>query len=197
MALVTQNITAVRSYSPFEGMSERQRLRTAVPRGMVRFNFNGVLTAKPVNDDIVVNITGSLPPSFAYVISDMSYQLEVDTASDWAPFARFRIFNGLPNGEPGNEQVALFNMTLFNPGVAIAAAQRVLEFSMGSLREWYPTPIVRTPGAAGLSFTLRVGNGIDAVQAAGTQFFNLNFYQYELNQAVRFPLNFPLPVGIR
>jgi len=197
MALVTQDVGPVRSYSPFEGMSEAQRLVTAVPRGLLRFFSDTALDAKPVNDDLVVNITASLPPGFAYVLSSLSYVLAVDRAADFDEFARFRIFNGLPDGDAGNEQVAAFGLSLYIPGQAIAIAQRILNYSGGTPRDWFPQPLVRTKGALGMSFTLQLGNGENTVQAAGTQFFNCAFYQYELNQAVRFPLNFPLPVGIR
>ncbi len=197
MALVTQNITPVRLFSPFEGMSEAQRLVTSVPRGMVRFFSDEALDAKPINDDLVVNITGSLPPAFAYVLSSLSYQLTDDRAEDFTAVTRFRIFNGLPNGIPGNEQVATFNLTSFAPGALISTPQRFLDFSLGSVREWFPQPLVRTQGATGISFTLQLGNGNNTAAAAGTQFFNCAFYQYELNQAVRFPLNSPFPVGIR
>lgn len=197
MALVTLNVTPTRHYSPFEGLSEAQRLVSAVPRGLLRFFSDIAVTAKPINDDLVINITGSLPIGFAYVISSLSYQLAADRAADFSAITRFRMFNALPNGTPGNEQVATFNLTNYGPGAAIAGPQRFLDFSLGSLREWYPQPLVLTQGAAGMSFTLQIGNGSDTAMAEGTQFFNCAFYQYELNQAIRFPLNFPLPVGIR
>ncbi len=178
-------------------MSEARRLQSAVPRGMVRFFSDEAIDAKPVNDDYLLNITGSLPPSFAYILSSLSWSLTVDRAVDFNATTRFRIFNGLPNGTPGNEQVAAFNLANYGFGAAAALAQRILEFTEGSVREWYPQPLVITPGAAGMSFTLQVFNSNNTVMSAGTQFFNCAFYQYELNQAVRFPLNFPQPVGIR
>jgi len=164
---------------------------------MIRFFDATALDAKPVNDDLRVNITGSLPAGFAYIMSSISYVLGVDRAADFDDTARFRIFNGLPQGILGNEQVAAFNLASYIPGQAIAIGQRILDFSRGGPREWFPQPLVRTQGAAGMSFTLEVGNGADTVQAAGTQFFNCAFYQYELNQAVRFPLNSPFPTSIR
>ncbi len=195
MALVTQTITPTSTFTPFEGMSEAQRLTNAVPRGLVRFETRVATAVKPVNDDLLLEITGSLPPNFAYVVSTLSYVIQIDTAADFDNFARLRIFNGLPNAVPGNEQIALFNFSKLLSGVG--TAERVLTYGEGSLREWFPNPIWRTAGAAGISFTLRITNGNNAVMAAGTQFFNMSFYQYDLTQAVRFPLNSPIPVGIR
>lgn len=195
MATVTQNITPIRTFQPFEGLSEAQRLVTSVPRGILRFQSTEAIDAKPVNDDLVVNITCSLPPTFAYVISALNWEVEVDTAEDWTAFVRARVFNGLPNADPGNNQVAAFNFS--NWRFAPLIQRRVLDFSLGSIREWYPQPLVRSPGAAGMSFIVNAGNGNNNVQAAGTQDFNVAFYQYELNQAVRHPLNSPVPVGIR
>lgn len=197
MALVTQNITPVSRYSPFEGMSEQQRLYNSVPRGLLRFFTTEAIDAKPVNDDLLVNITGSLPQGFAYVVSAISWQLTVTTAADFFATVFFRLFNAIPNGEVPNEQVANFNFQDASPSAAIVPANRILDFERGSLREWFPQPLVQTQGAAGMSFTARAFNPSNTVQPAGTQFFNLSFYQYELNQAVRFPLNSPFPVGIR
>ncbi len=201
MALVTQSITVAagtlsRLYAPFEGMSEAQRLVTAVPRGMVRFFSDVALAAKPVNDDLLVEVTGALPGGFAYVISALSYSLTVDRAADFHSNMKFRILAGLPGGPPGNEQNAIFSLGSFVPGSAIAVPTRILAYTFGSLREWYPQPFFNT-SALSISFSLTIGNGSDTVQAAGTQFFSCSFYQYELNQAVRFPLNSPVPVGIR
>lgn len=196
MATTVQNVTPTRFYTPFEGMSEAARLTNAVPRGLIRFESTEALVAKAVNDDLQVNITGSLPRNYAYVISSLSYRITVDTFGDFLDTAGFRIFNGIPNVPPGNEQWALFNFIdqQRNP----SAGTKTLEFTRGSLREWFPNPLWAPSSAAGgASFTLQIANPADAVQAAGTQFFNCSFYQYDLTQAVRYPLNFPFPVGVR
>jgi len=197
VALVTSTLVLTRNYSPFEGMDEATRMRTSIPRGLLRFVSTTAVAAKPVNDDLLVVGTGSLPPGFAYVISSMSWQIIVDRAADFHSTAFFRIFNGLPNGEVPNEQVSMFDFTDQSPTTAIKPNSRILEYSRGCLREWYPQPLVQTKGAAGMSFTVQAFNANNTVQAAGTQFFNCAFYQYELNQAVRFPLNSPIPMGIR
>jgi len=178
-------------------MSEAQRLTNSVPRGMVRFESHNIaLAAKPVNDQIVVNITGSLPDNFAYILSALSYQIAVDTASDWDAVAKFRIFNGIPNVPPANEIWSVYNFELV-PVQSAAVDQRILGYEFGSPRDWFPNPIWRNTLADGLSFTLNTGNGAAAVGAAGLMFFNCAFYQYDLTQAVRYPLNAPFPVGVR
>ncbi len=197
MALVTQTITPARSYSPFEGMSEAQRLVTSVPRGMVRFFTDVAVSAKPVNDDLVLNITGSLPQNFAYILNSVSWNIVVDRAADFFDVTRFRIFNGLPNGTNGSEQVATFNLSDVSPTAAIIANQRVLNFSLGTVTSWFPNVLIPPGPSQAMSFTLSAFNAENTVQAAGTQSFSASFYQYELNQAVRFPLNHPIPVGIR
>ncbi len=196
MAVVTQTVTPVRSYSPFEGMNEAQRLVTAVPRGLVRFDSEVALTAKPVNDSYDLQFTCSLPAGFAHVCSSLNFEIAVDTATDFDAVASGRVFNGLANVPPGNTQFATFAMSNV-PDLVANDPKRILNFSLGSLREWFPNPIVKSPGAAGHSFLLNYHNSAAAVQAAGLLSFHLNVYQYELNQAVRFPLNFPIPVGIR
>lgn len=196
MAVVTQAPQVRVDYSPFEGMNEASRLWSAVPRGLLRFNSITALAAKPVNDSIDLTFTCSLPSGFAYVLSTLSFEIGVDTASDWDAVARGRVFNGLPNAPIGNIQVAPFAMSNV-PNTVAGDPQRVLNFSLGCLGDWYSGVIVRPPAAVGHSFILQYHNSAAAVQAAGTISFNLSVYQYELNQAQRFPLNFPTPVGRR
>ncbi len=197
MAVVTVTITPTRSYSPFEGLSEAQRLVTSVPRGLVRFFSDAAIDAKPVNDQMIVSVTGSLPAGFAYILSSLSWQVIVPRSADWTDLAMFRIFNGLQAAAVPNEQVSLFNLTDLVPQTTLRPNSKILEFTRGSIREWYPQPLVQSKDAAGMSFTLQGYNPTATVDVAGTQFFNAAFYQYELNQAVRFPLNSPLPTAIR
>ncbi len=177
-------------------MSEAVRLVTAVPRGLIRFDTETSLTAKPVNDSYDLQLTCSLPNGFAYVLSQLSFRISVDTASDFDAVASGRVFNGLPNVPTTNTQYAAFNMSSV-PDTVANDPTRVLDYSLGSLNDWFPGPIVRSAEAIGHSFLLNYHNSAAAVQAAGSIFFHMSVYQYELNQAVRYPLNFPLPVGIR
>ncbi len=194
MALVTQTVTPSRAYAPFEGLSEAQRLVSSVPRGMVRFAAEIASTAKPINDDYQLNITGSLPGGFAYVLSSLSFQLQADTSSGFENAVRFRLKNCIPGADPSSE-IAIFELDSFILK-NVSDEQRILNYRLGSLREWFPQPLFSQPGLP-MSFTLDASNGADPAMAAGTMFFHAAFYQYELNQAVRFPLNSPIPVGIR
>lgn len=196
MAVVTQAVNGIRTYAPFEGSSERQRLTTAVPRGMIRFHTNQALAAKPVNDSIDLTMTCSLPPEYAYILAHLTFDISVDTATDWDAFCRFRIFNGAPSAPVSNEQVSSFAMNNV-PNTVAGDPHRILSYSSGGIKEWYPGPIYRTKNAQGLSAILQYHNSAAAVGAAGSMNFHLGFYQFELNQAVRFPLNFPFPVGVR
>lgn len=196
MAVVTQGVTPDRTYSPFEGVTEAVRLVTAVPRGLVRFNSQLALAGKPVNDSVDLTFTCSLPSAFAYVVSSLSFSIAVDTASDWDAVCRFRGFNTLPSVAPGNDQVSVFAMSTY-PGTVAQDPSRVLDFSLGEVRPYFPQPLVRSQGAAGMSLILNYHNSAAAVGGTSVVDFNLAVYQYELNQAVRYPLNFPLPVGIR
>jgi len=196
VAVVTQNVTPGRTYQPFEGMNEATRLQTAVPRGLVRFASETGLSAKPVNDSIDLQLTCTLPGGFAYVISALAFDIEVDTATDWDPVCQGRVFNGI-GGAPigGNTQFSVFNMSNF-PSTVANDPKRILNFSLGDVRTWYPGPVVASY-AAGPTFIINYHNSAAAVMAVGSIFFHMSAYQYELNQAVRYPLNYPIPVGIR
>jgi len=198
MAVVTQTVTPSRSYTPFEGPSEAQRNWSSIPRGMTRFNNLGptvALQAKPVNDSIDLQFTCSLPAGFAYVFSYLSFELQVDTASDWDVFCTCTIFNGIPGGPAGSFPRAVCAMPLV-PDIVANDPRRILDYSLGDVSEWFHTPTIGQ-GAGASTFLLNYHNSAAAVQAAGVIRFHAGFYQYELNQAVRFPLNYPLPVGQR
>ncbi len=196
MALVTQAVTPSRFYTPFEGMTEAHRLVTSVPRGLIKFEAEIASTAKPINDDYQLNITGSLPGGFAHILSSLSFQIQADTSVGFEDAVRFRIFNGIPTGVTNNSQIALFELDSFILK-NVSNEQRILTYRLGSVREWFPQPLWPRPGSNATSFTLDASNGADPAMAAGTILFHIAFYQYELNQAVRFPLNSPIPVGIR
>lgn len=195
MAVVSSVFTPTRSYSPFEGMGEAQRLVTAVPRGMIRFNLAQTLPAKPVNDSQNMQVTASLPAGFAYVFSYCTFEIQVDTASDWDSVCRVTMFNGMPGGPSGTFSRTVANMNS-SPNTVAADPSRIMDYSLGNLAWAFHTPTVGQGGGAS-TFLINYENSAAAVQAAGTVRYNSGFYQYELNQAVRFPLNFPLPVGVR
>lgn len=196
MAVVTQAVTPDRFYTPFEGMPDAVRLRNGVPRGLFRFFSDQSLAAKPVNDTMVINFTMALPPNFAYTLSKITYMLGVDTASDWEDECIIRAFNTMPNVAPGNEQWTTWGMRLHEPGSTLQN-RRVLTYELGTPREFYPTPMWLSEGGVGHSFLLNYANKAAAVQAAGVQFLSLECYQYDLSQAVRYPLNSPLPTTLR
>lgn len=192
MAQVTQDITPLRTYQPFEGISEAARIGSAVPRGIVRFEATPALVLKGINDDLIVNITGSLPLNFAHIVSSMSYGITVDRAADFNAKARFRIFDGIPGGSAGISQLFLLDFLFYSPDGS--EGQAILDVGTNKLREMLPGPIWSRNAP---SFTLQVNNQSNTAQGAGTMFFVIDFYQYDLTQAVRYPLNFPFPVGAR
>lgn len=179
-------------------MSEAMRLRSSVPRGLVRFdtiNAQGSV-AKPVNDSYDLQLTCSLPPGFAYVMSSLNFELAADTISDFDGVCNVRVFNGLPNGPASSTQSAIFEMPVYPNTVALDPS-RILSYSTGSLAWWFHHPLVQTTGTLGMTVLLNFHNSAAAAGAAGVIDFHLALYQYELNQAVRYPLNNPLPVSNR
>ncbi len=198
MAVVTQVIAPARSYSPFEGMSEAQRLASAVPRGLIRFDtvVGQTITAKPINDSYDLQVTCSLPDGFAYILSGLSFQVAVDTISDYDDTCQGRIFNGLPTAAPGGAEHAIFDMTEVASTVALRP-MRILSYGRGTLATWFHHPFTRNLAGTGLSFLINYHNSAAPAAATGLVSFHLSIYQYELNQLVRFPLNYPTPVGSR
>ncbi len=191
MALVIQTEAATETYIPYERPPDNFALWSAIPRGLVSFLVDTQqLDLKPVNDTFLLNITGTLGGNFGYVMMDANLTLNQDRAADWEKFCNF----GLQN-----YYRAPLNLSL---GVSSNWVQDMVTFSgstnlMAQTQAWPTFPIIGTPGSSGIQMTMSAFNATATAAAVGTMNFYASFWQFDLEQIRKFPINSPIPTHSR
>ncbi len=194
MALDIQNIVMTSSYVPYERPPQPYTLWSAIPRGLQSFIVaTALLDAKALNDDALLNLTATLPPNFAYVLNDINFNITQDTAFAWADVCTLNL-QSFYRAEI-NESVALsctwrqdfFLTDIFN------ATNR----SMQVTQPWPSFPMIGTPGTTGIQCVISSGNPADAAALAGTVNAYMSWWQFDLEQVRKYPINSPQPVHAR
>lgn len=193
MATVTDNLTYLSSYLPYERPPDAVSQYSWVPRGVRRFFLAVATTAKPINDDWIAHITATLPDNFAYIPRSLSVSFAVDTCSDVDDRFILRYLNHI-SGQPlgASESFQLINDLVAPVGTDPSRLTRAVnqELAMVTSPVWSlhtGSPTVR----------VTLFNNADAAMAAGFVITHMEFYEYDLTQAQRFPVNAGMPTFSR
>ncbi len=193
MAVVTDNLAYTPSYQAFETPPGAVVINSVVPRGVRRFFFNNVVAAKPVNDQIDVFLTATLPGNFAYIINRFNLSLFSDVASDWDPHVLLRIQNHIPNQPIGVLEEVLLRANLFTNSNDDPRRVVTAESSSSGLHS-FTAPMWAIGGGESFDFRVAMTNQAAAVGAAGFLITHVEFLEYDLTQAQRYFINTPIPV---
>ncbi len=192
MAQVTTAIAMVGSYQPFERPPQNIALWTAIPRGLQSFTINTQsLDAKPINDIHLLSCTATLPPNFGYVFSEVALQISQDVADAWDP--AFLL----------NLQTFYWAPEAVSNGLSISAMLPSLASGFGTVRCFagrtgaFAFPLIGTPGTSGIAINLQATNQAAPAGAAGVVDAYINFWQFDLEQIRKFPINSPVPTSSR
>ncbi len=197
MAIVTVSLVATLSRTVFVKPPDLLRQFTAIPRAIVNFNIlNGVITAKPINDDEELTISMILPTTFAYRWVDLNWSLSQDVANSWLNRSYLEITNGIRNLAGGaTQRHVITNDDLIQiPGGTEMIAARAP--SAGSVSD-IPRYVIQSnpPGSGNAPIvTFKSTNQTDPAGAAGTSNFFASFFEYDIEQAEAFPINNPVTV---
>jgi len=167
-------------------------VNSPVPRGLRRFFFNNDVSAKPVNDQIDLFLTATLPVNFAYIINRFTLELSVDTVSDWDPLVVLRMFNHIPGQPLGVAEHVAVRANLFTP--AGATPTRVVTAESQTSGLWGFTAPMWSVHGGSITFRVAMTNVAAAVGAAGFLTCHTEFLEYDLTQAQRYWINTPVPV---
>lgn len=162
---------------------------TLVPRGVRRFQFQDDTSAKPINDQQNIFLTASLPEGFAYIIQRFTWHYSIGV-TDWDDQIELRLLNHIPGGEIGSAEF-MFLTTAVMAGAGVAAA-RALVAPFSDLRMF--TSPMWAPEVGGFSFRVFATNTGAPATSAGFIISHVEFLEYDLTQAQRFPVNTPIPV---
>ena len=192
MAIVDTIPTLAQSRQPFEKPPQIETMWSPIPRGFLHFALDGaVLDAKPVNDDQHLRISGVLPQGFAYQFVQIGMTIEQDVSASWASRCIMRMVNWTPDAVAGNHLIfSLEDASEFGDAAAVSPVTVLRGLDT---RHSLSHQIMFQPGRGIMSFSLLAVNETDPAGAAGTVDFLASFLEYDLNQAVRFGLQTPMP----
>ncbi len=189
---VTFNVTPIRT--PFERPPDEMTLWSNIPRGLVHFPvIGGTLTAKAINDDEHLRISGALPANFAYQFAQIAFTLTQDVAASWNARPTIRCVNWTPNVSATTQHLVYVLEDAFE--FADASAVDAITVLRGLGEEGshpFGRQMIFSVGGALPSFSFLAVNETDPAGAAGTVDFFMSFFEFDLTQAVRFGLNTPM-----
>ncbi len=193
MALDSQTIAMTPDYVPYERPPQPQTLWSAIPRGLQSFVVpTTILDAKALNDEFDLTLTATLPPNFGYVFMDANFTISQNRAGDW--------------DNRVNLNLQSFYRTTVDDSLALSSSwvqdftlNGVLDLSraMDASQPWPSFPMIGTPGSSGILVRLSAWNTQAAAALAGTVNSYIAFWQFDLEQIRKYPINSPFPVHAR
>lgn len=191
MANVDVTIAMDPTYQPYERPPDPATLWTAIPRGLRGFVVElGILTAKPVNDTETLALTATLPANFAYVFAEISLRLSQDRADDW----RAEYTMNLQSWYQGLTGVSTsFTYPFQVHGLSLDERANGHQ----SMDHCPRAPMWAPRGSSGILINITAANSKAAAAAAGTLSAYVNFWEFDLEQARKYPINAPIPTHSR
>jgi len=192
-ALVTTNITMQPTYLPYERPPDPAALWSAIPRGLRGGIVSGAaLDVKPTSDQQLLTISLTLPAQFAYVFAGIQLGINIDVANDW-------------------EGKYIFNLQQYYQGLSLSSSwnlplEQALKSNLGgetrasgahSMDTLPSFPIYAPRGSSGILISIQAGNANNAAGSAGTVDAFINFWEFDLEQIRKYPINSPIPTHSR
>jgi len=166
-----------------------------MPRALVNFDIlNGVISAKPVNDQQELIIDMVLDPTFAFRFLEVAVSLTQEQAAGWQNFGYLELTNAIRNLEIGATQ----RHVVPNSVVSRVPAGANMWISHPDDAQNMPRYVVqsRAAGAAPV-VTFKAKNTTDPSSTAGTVDFHCSWMEFDIEQAERFPIHWPALVYSR
>ena len=193
MAIDTQTIAMTGSYVPYERPPQNLTLWSAIPRGLQSFLVpTGILDAKALNDSMLLSLTATLPPNFGYVMADLMVTIAQDEAADWNGIFILNLQNYYRAALA--DSVALSGTWA---GTFIAQTDSLLRTTRADDLRGPLSPIIGAPGTSGALVTITLTNPGAAATTGGTVNASIAFWQFDLEQIRKYPINSPTPVHAR
>lgn len=183
MAVVLVGLTPTFTRVPFIKPGDMQRMQTAIPRAIITLVVNaGVVDAKPINDQLTLQVSTVLPRQFAYRLIESEISVHGGGTGTYNDGGEWQVNNGL-RGQPLGVTTRTSMFSLFD-GLSFApiVAQKFWKI------ERNPSYIIQSI-AAGVSPVVdwRVMNNGAAATVAATCNFLATFYEYDIEQVQMFP----------
>lgn len=196
MALVIQTEVGVGVYTPYERPPQPLTLWSAIPRGLQSFLWTAQLDLIGVGDDALLNLNATLPPNFAYVMADCNLTITQSNAGaeavQWAITANLN----LQNFYRASSTLSV-GLSSDWPQDMVRWAQDDSRRTMSLTQPWPRFPIIGSDGTTGVLINLSTFNNAQLARAVGTINGYISFWQFDLEQVRKYPINSPLPTHAR
>ncbi len=197
MAVDVQVAFPVETFTPYERPPDSVALWTAIPRGLVSFIVSAQLDAKAIGDQALLSIPGALPQNYGYVFNEIGWTIVQDVANDWRDRCNLNMQTWY---RQASGPILLGMNANFSFGTQTVSLDNQTRALITSDRTGMPskTPMVAPEGANFIQFNFNAWNG-DTVNAGavGVVDFYLSYWQFDLEQIRKYPINSPLPVQAR
>jgi len=193
MALDIQTIVMTSNYTPYERPPEAYTLWSAIPRGLQTFLVDGqALDVKALNDEALLQLTAILPPNFGYVMQDLNLTIAQNLAENWSTFMNLNLQNFYRAGE--NEALALAGNWVQD---FLGAAQDTSTRASARRQPWPAFPMIGAQQSTGIQVNISTFNNVAAATTIGVVNAYIAFWQFDLEQLRKFPINSPFPTHSR
>ncbi len=193
MALDIQTIDMTGNYVPFERPPQPYTLWSAIPRGLQSFIVDSqALDAKALNDEAFLVMRATLPPNFGYVLADVNMSINQDLAINWTSVCNFNIQNFYRI--PVNISVGMIANFVQD---FLINSQDAQGRSMSVSQAFPSFPMIGSEGTSGVFIQMSAWNNVAAAAAIGTTNAYMSFWQFDLEQIRKYPINSPQPVHAR
>lgn len=158
-------------------------LKSPVPRAIITFNGSDAIAAKSAGDLTNYNLICRPPSGFVYLVRTFGLRFVSDDLVE-----RFNQFGiGIVSDVAGLANNKFFNIA--SPGQVVFAAAL-------AVRIWEPTSVTPKNFFQGgiEDFRLIVQDMDSSASTAGNMAYEVEFYQYDVDQLAKWELNTPIPV---
>ena len=208
MALVTTTVTPELRYTPFTGISERERENSAIARAESVYYKNDIWPASGAGDNKGLIFTFDLSSSFAYVLTDMSCAFLTTNntmrmkASSLVEFAipsqngTEYIYNAMSavagrQDNSGNTAIGTITADRYNMLFPTGTSTGSMIFTLTNSAPTYLLYPWYQDGNNVVSVSVMFGEEEDQ-EGAYSYRFACKFIQYDISQAYDYRLNTPL-----
>lgn len=191
MALDIQTIAMKPSYVPYERPPQNLTLWSAIPRGLQSFIVDSqALDVKILNDDALLQLQATLPPNFGYVMQDLNVSIAQNRAFDWANECNLNLQSFYRAPEILKGGLASNWRQDFQ-----VAGQDLSTRHLVQVQPWPSFPMIGSD--AGVAVNIQMFNNVDDATTVGVVNAYLAFWQFDLEQIRKYPVNSPIPTHPR
>lgn len=153
-----------------------------IPRGIRMYQGTKAIAALGANDETAVNITFSFPTQFVYLCKSMSILFQSDDLT--TEFSNFGSLEYYPAGQTGIDKRIAFILQCQGASSRDAAKSSQVFNPIGTWRRWVNGPL-------GDTVHMRIADISGDTSTAGDIAWYGEFYEFDVEQCMMYPVNVP------